>query len=144
MGFYETGASFIESKMIDTCSIYRDAPGVGDDTLNVATGELEAPDGDRDTVYTGICLLKAISTRDMYFDEAGTQVFRKIYDLLIPWDEEEVKLGDIVVITASTYDDTVENKELRVVEYRHATHKVYRRIRVEDLQQDYSGTNPTS
>ena len=140
--FYEAGEAFIESFMDDECTIRRDKAGVWDDVMDEDTLELVPNHGDDSLVYAGMCLLKPVATRDMYYEDGSQPVYRKVYNLYIPRSAAEVFIGDTVKIVESTRDSTLNDVEMRVMEYRKSTHSVYRYIRVEDVQQDYNPTNP--
>lgn len=142
--FFDIGKTFIETKMVDTCWIRRDIPGVLDDTLNTTTGLLEPPEDDDSTIYQGTCLIKAQSTKDMSYEKGSQAVFRKSYEVMLPQDAPHVELGDVFVVVTSVNDATLDGKEFRVTENRYSTHATYRFLRVEDIQTDYNSTNPTS
>ena len=130
--------------MDDTCTIVRDKPGVWDDAVDPDTLELVAPPGDGSEVYSGECLFKPVSSRDMHYEEGDQPVFRKVYNVLIPKDADEILIGDKLTCDTSARDETLPGVEFHVMEVRRSTHSVYRLLRVEDVQQEYNPTNPTT
>jgi len=140
--FYDIGSTFIEGFMTDTCTIRRDKPGVWDDVMDEDTLELVTPVADQSVVYTGGCVVKPISTRDLPYEEADQAVFRKVYEILIPRSAPETILGDEVTIDNSVKDATLTGEVFRVMEVRKSSHHVYSYLRCEDVQQDYNPTNP--
>jgi hypothetical protein len=140
--FHEIGKAFIESYMIDECMITRDLPGLSDDTFDENTLELVRSDGDETLIYSGKCLVRAIGTKEMSYEDGDLPVFRKVYTLQIPKDSDHIEIGDTVKVLVSPQDETLEGREFRVMENRFSTHLTYRFMRIEDVQQDYNPTNP--
>lgn len=141
---FEIGTAFIEEQMLDTCMITRDSGGVYDDILDEDTLQLVRTSGDEDLIYTGKCLIKPVGAKDLSYDEGELPVFRKVYDVFLPKDSSEVRIGDDFKMTASLRDETLEDEEFRVMEVRFSTHSTYRYLRVEDINQDYNPTNPST
>lgn len=143
MSLFSTGQSFIEGFMIDECLISRDEQGVYDDVLDEETGELVQPDPDVVEVYSGACLLKPMGTKDQAYDTGDQPVYRKGYNVLLPKEVDDVRLGDVLTMTTSVRDPALEGYSFRVFEVRVSTHSVYRHIRVEDIREDYNSTRAT-
>ena len=135
--------TFALIRVIDQCMITRDKQGYRDDVLDEDTLEFTSQEGDSNLVYSGKCIVQPISSKDMNYDEGSLPVYRKVYNLLIPIDSNEVIISDTVTILSTQLDETLVGVEFRVQEVRYRSHGVYRYIRIEDVLQDYQATNPT-
>lgn len=123
-----------ESAMVDTCTITRDAQGSADDTLNDVTGELSQPTGDATTVYSGPCLLRTTAAlRARSEDEGGAVLQRRIQAARLPVSAAEVKLGDVLTVTAAAHDPQLVGRPYRVLDSEVNTFAVTRKVELEDL-----------
>ncbi len=133
---YPLGQGFIEGFMIDECQITRDDQNSDDDTLDVNTGLLVPPSDDANEVYSGPCLLKPIQQKDLEFMHGAAPLFRKVYRVLMPITVEGVKIGDSFVLTVGSHDDFLVGKTMRVNQITGDTHRVYRNMLVERIDED--------
>jgi len=138
--WYQMGADYIESKMQDECVITRNHTGILSAGLNQETGEL-VQISETVEVYSGKCMVKFTQTGDLRYSDADQPKYRKVAVLEIPYDEVTLMIGDIVEITES-FDPTQVGMNYRIYEVRHATHRVYRFAKIEDVQQDFNPTHP--
>lgn len=115
----------------DTCEIWRDAEGAGDDQVG-AGGSIIGPDPDSTLVTTSPCSLK-LDLRPTDSIEGGRPVVVKLYRLLlpIPLPAGEVKDGDMIRMTVCGHDPSLVGKQLRVAEVIYGTHVLFRRVRCE-------------
>jgi hypothetical protein len=133
---YALGAGFIDSFMIDECIIVHDEQNTDDDILDEDTGELVPPVGDSGSVYEGPCLLKPIQQKDLEFIQGAAPLFRKVYRVLLPISVVDVKIGDTFTLTIGTWDPFLVGKTMRINQITGQTHRVYRNMLVERIDED--------
>jgi hypothetical protein len=128
------GKDFIESFMVDTCTITRDSRGILDDMLDPSTGALVRPSGDAQAVYSGKCIARARLPRARPFENVPGEGFheRKFFELLIPIAVSNVELGDIVHVTSSN-DPRFLDLAMQVMDYGDGTWKTYRLLQLIDI-----------
>lgn len=120
----------VESLMIDSCKITRDAQQELDDVLDVDTGQLEAPDDDSLFVYYGACIVKP-NKGYRQTDVGGETTAERYHDLLIPLGAPEVKIGDRVEIAVASRDPQLVGSRFVVTDSIAASFAVVRRIEME-------------
>ena len=133
------GINFIESFMMDTCIIERDNEHQYDDVVDPDTYEVLQPPGDREEIYQGICTIKPIGKKDLYYQQGAAPEFRKFYRVLLPISVTTVRVGDYFTILTSYNDSELEDVELYVAETEFGTHMTYRHLFVERIS-DIPGT----
>lgn len=138
MSLVSNGIAFIESFMLDTCSITRDPNFQYDDVLDPVTLELIPPDEDSFEVYNGKCTFAEITKKDVEYIKAEDIVQRNYYRVLIPVSETDVKPGDIFTLIAAYNDNYLLNVPMRLSEIHGGTHKTYRHFLIEKITPDRS------
>lgn len=141
------GISLIESQMIDTCIIKRDARGIYDDVLNEATGLLEQPENDFDsTIYSGKCLIALVDKGDKETPIADMPKEIDYHKVLVPQNNSSsnVRIGDIITIVNSLNDPSLDGKQFRISKTTSATHPVYRRFMAEEVIDSIGTNNPAA
>lgn len=127
------GIALLADVLIDECTITRDLSGPFDATLNETTGLLEG--GDIETIYSGVCLIKSVETRDTQIIDGGMPKYANNYRLRIPFDEGvAVRLGDIVTVTTAQNDQALLNKVFKVFSFDVSTHSIYRGMWLQVLE----------
>lgn len=116
----------IESLMQDECEITRDVEGTGDDIWNPATGTYTPPPVDTEVIYAGPCL---VSNRGGGADvEQGGQYLRESpYMITLPLDTPTLIKKDRVILTASSQDPDLVDKEFSIDEPLYSSFAVTRR-----------------
>lgn len=119
-----------ERIMVDTCIITRDLQGKLDDTLNLATLQLDPPAGDTATVYTGRCFVGDDVRGDRRAPDVRTAVAHR-YRVRIPVTAPEVKVGDRFVLTTAARSRGLVDKPMKVVDIDGGTAIATRRFTCE-------------
>lgn len=126
------GRNFIESQMIDTCEISR-VLGKQSGTLDTDTGLITRPDPV--TIYAGKCVISRILTNDRDYREGEMPRYANTYKMLIPADQYvDGKIGDIVRLTSTTYDERLLADTFTVTNIKDSTHSTYRRVMIRSDQ----------
>jgi len=86
-------------RFVDTCVVDREDRS--SPTFNEGTGKTEYPSSQ---VYSGACLIRPASAREIEFGESLRQ--QVDYDLYLPHDSTPIKEGDQVTVT-STLDSEI-------------------------------------
>jgi len=128
------GKAFIESQMVDTCTITRDVRGVYDDVLNEATGELVASGTADTSVYAGVCVVSSVNQGDKVQKSADMAKEYNQYRVLVPLSAATggIRIGDTLTITASVSSLGLVDKSFRVSKVETETHALYTLIRIEE------------
>lgn len=115
-----------ESLMVDTCTIARRTT-VTDENTGVQTPT--------DTeLYDGRCRAQQGVADGQRADAGEVSVILLRVELQLPVaGTEGIAEGDIVTITAATFDDDLVGKVFRVRDVQRKTHPVMRRLRVEEV-----------
>jgi len=106
--------------MTDTCVITR------------VTGSAIASNGDTTPttadLYTGPCRVRPRQTQDRMVEQGGAEV--GVGDLVVslPITAADVEPGDVVTITASTYDETLVDRSMTVLGVLHGSQVTARRL----------------
>ncbi len=87
-------------------------------------------------MYEGICLLKPIQQKDLEFTHGAAPLFRKVYRVLLPNSVTDIEIGDTFTLTASERDPYLVGKSMRVYQATGQTHRVYRNVLVERIDED--------
>lgn len=120
----------IEALMDDTCTITLTS-GVGDDTLDIATGEL-VPVGTPTLIYDGRCkVAPAGQDRDRAVNEGGRDVGVREYKGSIPLTAPTPPRGSVLTITSSRRDPELVGKSFEVKDLLMSTFAVQRRMSLE-------------
>lgn len=107
----------IERLLADTCTVERDAAGVGDDVLNEQTGQLQRPAGDASALWAGPCLITPRDSSEQFIGPTETVLpERGDYRLLLPLAAPATVAGDRVTVTTSVRDPQLTGRLFRVVE----------------------------
>lgn len=131
---HRAGKDFIETFMIDRCVVTRDPQSVYDNVLDRATGKLVPPDNDNFPIYQGKCVVKRPrSDTAQPVVQAGQELGLRTYKVLLPWDESEVRLGDMITISRSR-DPFIQGKRMRILDADGGTHALYRTLFCTDLE----------
>jgi hypothetical protein len=123
-GIVARGRAAAERLMVDTCTIKRPTGMSGTDPVTETYAAAH---------YTGAC---RVVTRevDAITPDAGEReatVLRLRVDL--PATTSDVRVGDVVTVTASTYDAQLVGRSFRVVAPFHGSQKTARRVPVEEM-----------
>lgn len=119
------GRAHAERLMTDTCVITR------------VTGTAIAGNGDTTPttadVYTGPCRVRPRQTQDRMVEQGGAEV--GVGDLVVslPITAIGVAPGDVVTITASTYDETLVNRSMTVLGVLHGSQVTARRLSCQEV-----------
>jgi hypothetical protein len=118
-----------ESMMTDSCVITRAS---GDPVFNATTGKYDTPTPD--TIYTGKCRIRTRSQflRDRAADGGEHQVLIWSYIVSVPLTVTDIRVDDVVTVTAST-DPALVERELKARITNLATNSTARRIDCEEI-----------
>lgn len=130
------GTSFIESFMVDEVVITRDALGIEDAVLDMGTLELVDSGATDATIYDGLCIVKEVNTKDIQFERGEKYLTRDMYKMMIPVSATGIQVGDRAVLGACAYDPDLVGMELRVFQTQKSSHRVYRAMLVERVEED--------
>jgi len=121
-----------EGAMVDTCQVFRDPEGSGDDVLDPDTGLLAPAAGEGDPIYDGPCLITTVAGVSTG-EEGEAQVYRRLRGARLPVSAVELRYGDVLVVTHSVNDPGLIGRRARVLDSEAATFAVTRRLSLEDL-----------
>ncbi len=118
-----------EALMVDSCTVTR--AGVGPGTVNETTGAVTPPAPT--TVYTGRCRVQVPQAVPSEQDAGGAPVAVQPTAVSLPVvGSEGVEVGDVVTITAATFDASLVGVTYVVRGLHRKTHATARRLRVEE------------
>jgi len=117
--------------MTDDCTITRDSEGVGDDTWDDVLGTYTRPSPDESEIYSGKCMvlptpLGSRPGQSAAVEDPGSRELR----ILIPLDQVDVAIGDVVTVTASRRDPALVDRTFAVIGTVAQTFAVYRQLDV--------------
>lgn len=121
-----------ESAMVDTCQVFRDPEGTGDDTLDEDTGILTPAPTDDDPIYDGPCMLTT-AVRESTDGEGGALVYRRLKSARLPVSAPQLLYGDVLVVTVAANDPQLVGRRARVLDSEVNTFAVTRKLLLEDL-----------
>lgn len=91
--------------------------------------------GTESVIYSGVCSIYPMSARRDRFDVQGQGlIFIRQYRVIIPWDEEDIQIRDIVRATMSS-DLQLVGRDLEVRDVFVGTNNGYRRITAHDVEE---------
>lgn len=121
----------IESTMVDTCAVTRDAERETDDVLDETTLALNPAVGEPATIYEGACSLSPrLDQRTV--DVGGRQVTVRRSQVRLPSTTPEIRVGDKFTLTASASASPLEGRLLTVTDVLYRTHSTSLIITVEE------------
>lgn len=136
------GRSAVETEMVDSCAITRDAENEEDDEFDRETGEYEAPEDDVEIVYdedstgaadralNGMCLVTPEAVQPRAGDVGGDPIASTLYRGLLPWDAPLPSVGDTFTLTGSLRDESLVGTDFVIEEVEVSSILVDRRVRL--------------
>lgn len=120
------GRAHAERLMTDTCVITR------------VTGTSIASNGDTtattSTIYTGPCRIRPRQTQDRMLEHGGDEVGVGDLVVSVPIAVTGVEPGDVVTITASTYDADAIGRRMTVLGAVHGSQVTARRLTCQEVR----------
>jgi hypothetical protein len=122
--------------MCDTCTIYFDLEGTGDDDLDPDTGQLDPPVDDSNAIYSGRCLIvpTGIGTQEGA-EGAPTRVpGLRTVKAYIPKNAPEVPVHSVLVVSHSVRDPYLAGRPMRVLGVEYSSFAVARTLQIEEVR----------
>lgn len=121
----ERGRAHAVRLMTDACTITR------------VTGTTIANNGDTtpttSTIYAGPCRVRPRQTQDRMVEQGGTEVGVGDLVVSVPITATGITPGDIVTVTASTYDETLVDRVMTVLGALHGSQITARRLSCQEV-----------
>jgi hypothetical protein len=114
--------------MVDECAVTR---GAGASTFSPFDPDTGQHESDSDDIYTGPCRVQPRATDDRVVNVGEEPTSQRDYTVSLPWDAPEIKVDDLVTVTASN-DPLLVDRVLRVLDVAHSTLQTSRELVCED------------
>lgn len=121
------GRAHAERLMTDTCTVTRAGTT---STLDEGTGTLT---NTPTTVYTGVCRLKPTQVQDRMVEVGADEVGIASHVVSLPITETDPRPGDIVTVTASTYDAASVGRTFTILGALHGSQITARRLSCQEV-----------
>lgn len=113
--------------MVDTCTITRPT---GFSTPDPLTGAVTVTGT---TLYAGKCQISTYEAHEQVVSMPGQAMTRQRYVAKVPVGIGPFQIGDVVTITASTFDALLVGRQYSVVAFLHKSIATAQRLQVEEV-----------
>lgn len=121
------GRAAAERMMVDACTITR-ATGLSDP--DPVTGAVDVV---ADEIYSGACQVSTYEAHEQVVAMPGQVMTRERYVVKVPVGTGPFAVGDIVTMTAATFDAQLVGREYSVVAMLHKSVATAQRLQVEEV-----------